>query len=91
MVASLSDNEKNKVNSITKSSQVICPKCHEYINLNINNYKISLSKCKNNYIFHDLLFTDFSKTYYIDLKKYYVIILKNEINLIFSITNFSDI
>ena len=57
------------INSIVKSREVICPKCFEHINIKINNYKISLSNCKNGHNINDILFKNFSKTQNLDLKK----------------------
>ena len=34
-------------NPIVQAKQIICPKCHENIKMNINNFKINLFDCKN--------------------------------------------
>ena len=41
---------------------IICPKCQQYIIMEINDYKIFLSKCKNGHIFNNINLQDFNST-----------------------------
>jgi len=41
---------------------IICPKCHQYIIMEINDYKISLSKCKNGHVFNNIYLKNFYST-----------------------------
>ena len=47
---------------------IICPKCKELCFININNYKISLHKCKNQHNIENILLNDFESQQTIDLK-----------------------
>ena len=48
--------EKRKLKNIT------CPECKESIRMNINDYKINLSKCKNGHNIEDILLNEFEET-----------------------------
>ena len=61
--------EETSMNDLTKSKDVICPKCRENIKLKIENYKIKLFDCKNQHITSNLSLQDFEKSQYIDLSK----------------------
>ena len=74
------DNQRDDKKSIIKPLEVICPLCHECINLKIKNYIISLLDCKNHHLINDILFKDFSNIQNIDLKKLYAIIVIKIIN-----------
>ena len=76
------DLERNKMNIIVYnfdetierknekiSKDIICPKCKENILLNIKEFKISLSKCKNNHNITGILLNEFEKTQKINLDK----------------------
>jgi hypothetical protein len=64
------DNDKiNKDSSKIKSKNIICPKCYENAKLNIKNYKINLSGCKNNHKISNILFNEFENTQKIDISK----------------------
>ena len=41
---------------------IICPKCHQYIIMEINDYKIYLSKCKNGHMFNNIYLKNFYLT-----------------------------
>ena len=41
---------------------IICPKCHNYILMEINDYKIFLSKCKNGHKYHNIYLNNFYST-----------------------------
>ena len=45
-----------------KIRNVICPRCKRYILINIDDYKITLSKCDKGHIFPDLLLNKFYST-----------------------------
>jgi len=46
---------------------IICPKCGENARIKINNYKITLDKCKNNHITNNISLEKFEETQKIDL------------------------
>ena len=52
-----------------KRIAIICPECKESILINIKNYKINLSKCKNGHEIKNILLKDYEKTQYIDISK----------------------
>ena len=52
-----------------KSKEIICPECKESILIEIKDYKINLSKCKNGHEIKNILFKDYEKTQYIDISK----------------------
>ena len=60
-----SDENKSKL----KSKNIICPECNEDILINIKDYKINLSGCKNKHKINNILFNEFEKTQIIDLEK----------------------
>ena len=57
--------EKNEV----ISKEIICPICKENIILNMKDYKINLSGCKNNHDTTDILLNKYEDTQKIDLNK----------------------
>ena len=62
--------ENNSLNeNMTKSNEIICPECKESILIDIKNYHINLSKCKNGHQISNILLKDFEKTQYIDNSK----------------------
>ena len=56
------DNENNQINEINEecveSKGFICPECHEFSKIHIEDYKISI-KCKNKHFFKDLTFMEY--------------------------------
>jgi len=57
--------EENKFYTTNKPDDIrsiICPKCHQYIVMEINDYKIFLSKCKNGHEFNNIYLKDFYST-----------------------------
>ena len=46
---------------IKKSKNIICPECHESIRMDINEYKINLSKCKNGHNIENILLNEFEE------------------------------
>ena len=55
---------------LSKSKEIICPQCgDENILINIKNYRISLSGCRNGHNTNNLLFNNFINTQKIDLSK----------------------
>ena len=52
----ISTNKPDEIRSI------ICPKCHQYIVMEINDYKIFLSKCKNGHTFNNIYLNNFYST-----------------------------
>ena len=64
------DNDKiNKNNSKIKPKNIICPKCYENAKINIKDYKLNISGCKNNHKISNMLFNEFENTQIIDLTK----------------------
>jgi len=59
----------NKSNNIIKSKVVICPECKEISKLNIKNYKVTISNCKNNHIKENLSLSEFEDSQKIDLSQ----------------------
>ena len=45
-----------------KLKNIICPECHESIRMDIKEYKINLSKCKNGHNIENILFNEFEET-----------------------------
>ena len=56
---------KNK--EIRKSKNIICPECKGNIRMDIIDYKINLSKCKNGHYIKNILFNEFEETQNINL------------------------
>ena len=54
------------ITDIIKSKDVICPECKESIKMDIVNYKVILSDCKNNHKFDKILLNEFDDTQKID-------------------------
>ena len=61
--------EDNEDNPLKKSKNIICPKCQENCRIYINDYKITLSDCKNRHITKNILFENFKNTQLIDESK----------------------
>ena len=57
-----------KEKKLSKSKEIICPKCGKNINMKINNYKINLFDCKNGHNINISL-KEFEKSQYIDESK----------------------
>ena len=56
-------NEKSKLKI---SEHIICPKCKSMSEININNFKISITNCNNNHSMPGLYLNDFVNTQYIE-------------------------
>ena len=67
LVSSLNDSESNS--SKIKSHEIICPKCGENALINIEDYRIKLSGCKNGHNTENILLNKYDETQYIDLSK----------------------
>ena len=52
---------------IVKSKDIICPKCKENARIDIVNYKIKLSECKNKHKFENILLDQFENTQNINI------------------------
>jgi len=57
---------ENEKEDIIKSKDIICPTCGECIRIEILNYKIKLSECKNGHTIDNILLNEFEKTQYIN-------------------------
>ena len=64
----VSNNDEDKNNEII-SKDIICPECKENALIDINNFKINLSGCKNNHIKNNILLNEFDNYQKIDLSK----------------------
>ena len=56
------NDEENEENVITKSKDIICPKCFEPCRIKIDNYKIVLYGCINKHITNNIKIKDFPNT-----------------------------
>ena len=56
------NDEENEENVITKSKDIICPKCFEHCRIKIDNYKIVLYGCINKHITNNIKIKDFPNT-----------------------------
>ena len=59
----------NDISSIKKLKNIICPICKENIKLNLEEYKICLSECKNEHEIDKILINKFEETQIIDISK----------------------
>ena len=59
------DNEKN----LKQSKDIICPICNEICLINLNDYKINFSDCKNGHKFINIMFDEFFDFQKIDESK----------------------
>ena len=64
-----SDEENNSKNKRIVSNDVICPECNENILINIKDFKINLSECKNKHTINNILLNKFEETQKLDLTK----------------------
>ena len=68
MKISVYENNNND-NNFIKSKTIICPECKENAVINIKNYKIGISSCKNGHKINNILFKDYENTQLIDISK----------------------
>ena len=59
LVLEIEDQDEIK-EKLKKSEDIICPGCKEICFFNINNYKITLSNCKNNHCFSNIIISEFN-------------------------------
>ena len=52
---------ENEEEDIIKSKDIICPTCGESIRIEVINFKIKLSECKNGHIIDNILLNEFEK------------------------------
>ena len=66
-----SNNEKNKIQNNKISTELICPKCNdnEPCQIEINDYKMTFSSCKNGHITKDISFSDIKNNLKVDESK----------------------
>ena len=69
LVVSMKDKYSNEKTSQIKSEQIICPKCGENSKINIVNYMITISGCKNNHSSENIFLNQFDKTQIINESK----------------------
>ena len=72
-VSSKNDSKKETINSIKvkfkESIHIICPKCKDMSEIDINNFKISLKNCNNGHVLSGFFLNDFTYTQLIDESK----------------------
>ena len=68
-------NNLNKADSIIKSQFPLCPLCKRDIKLEVKDYKINLSECKNNHCIN-IFIDEYELNRFIDLKKFVCSICK---------------
>ena len=71
------ESSTEKVNTIIKSKQIICPKCKENCFIQIDNFKVRLYDCINGHDINEISLEDFEKTQKIDESKIICEICKN--------------
>ena len=52
--------ERQEIESLKQSKEIICPICKELCEIKFDNYKISLTNCINNHCFPDLIINGFN-------------------------------
>ena len=68
IVNELENDEDNEIN-LKQSKHIICPICNEICLINLSDYKISFSNCKNGHIFTKIMFDEFCDFQKIDESK----------------------
>ena len=63
------DEENKSENKKIVSNDIICPDCNENILIDIKDFKINLSECKNKHIINNILLNKYEETQKIDLNK----------------------
>ena len=62
-------NENSKKPNFKISNEIICPKCGENICIDIQNFKLFFSDCKNGHNINNISFSEFFKNQFIDINK----------------------
>ena len=65
----VTNDENTTNNKKIISNDIICPECSENILIEIKDFKIKLSECKNKHIINNILLTKFKETQKIDLNR----------------------
>ena len=68
-ILAYSNMEENPVQNIKISKELICPKCNEPCQIEINDYKMTFSSCKNGHTTKDIPFSDIKDNLKIDESK----------------------
>ena len=68
IIVNKNEEDKNEIKEII-SKDIICPDCKDDILLDIKNFKINLSGCKQNHIYNNILLNLFKETQNIDLNE----------------------
>ena len=66
LVTMIEKDDEDKVPAITKSKDIICPKCKEPCRIKTENYKTKLFECINGHVTEDIKFMDFDNTQKVD-------------------------
>ncbi len=69
MIVNDLDNDEDNCINLKQSKHIICPICNEICLINLNDYKISFSNCKNGHKFTKILFDEFLDFQKIDESK----------------------
>ena len=69
LVDVMDDENENNEETIIKSKDIVCPKCHEPCRIKFENYKIKLNGCVNNHEITNIKIADFPKTQEINISK----------------------
>ena len=62
IVTMIENDEQNKEQIISKSKDIICPRCKEPCRITTENYEIKLYECVNSHITENIKFKDFDET-----------------------------
>ena len=62
-------NEEENIINLKQSKVIVCPFCNEICLINLNDYRITFSNCKNGHIFSNIMFDEFFDFQKIDESK----------------------
>ena len=82
------DLEKPNIKNEIISKEIICLDCKENCLIDIKNFKINFSECKNNHKYNDILLNNYELTQKIDLNEIICDICNNQNKLILITMNF---
>ena len=68
-ILAYSNKEENPIQNIKISTELICPKCNEPCQIEIHDYKMSFSSCKNGHTIKDIPFSDIKDNLKVDESK----------------------
>ena len=68
-ILAYSNTEENQVQNVKISNEVICPRCKEACQINVKDYKMAFSGCKNGHTIKNILISDYKNNETIDESK----------------------